>query len=468
MRHRPLRLTLIILLLSSIVLLGASCGSEDATLKPIKLKIWRVWDEEDSLAEIIKSYRSTHPNVEFEYRKLRYEEYKNELLAAWARGEGPDIFSIPNSWVGEYRDFIAALPATLEIPKLVTQKACGFKKEQRKVVDEVKTYTAKSLAAAFVPAVASDVIFYDAKGEAQIYGLPLGFDNLVLYYNRDILDRASIPLPPKTWNELLTQVPKLVKENDAGELTQAAIALGASDNIPRYTDLLSLLMLQNGTSMGTLSEKNVFRSTLSKSTKNDEGDSFLPGAQALTFYTDLANPAKQAYSWNADLPDAFEAFTQGQLAYFLGYAYHQPQIKDTAPNLNFDIAPLPQVSLNQQTNYANYWVESVYNNSENVNQAWDFLYYATSKNAVVSYLNATKNPSALRELVAIQAEQDPEVEVFINQALTSVSWYHGRDFTKVEEVFKIMIDGVVNKEFEARDAVESAEKMINQNEKLKE
>lgn len=454
------------LALIALPLLGVSCGRVQAPVEQVTLKIWRVWDEEDVFEDTLKAYRTLHPNVKFEYKKLRFEEFQDELLSAWARGEGPDIFSIPNYQVGEFQDFIEPLPAQLEIPKLVTKKILGFKEETTQVFEKVRTYTTNDINSMFVPVVADDVIFPDQEEIKQIYGLPLAIDNLALYYNRDILDQAGIPLPPKTWKDLLVQVPKLVKESGSSEVIQSGIALGTVGNLTRYMDLLSLLMIQDGTPMAEPGAIP-FTATFDTQIKDAEGQRFHPGSHALTFFTDFANPAKQAYSWNEDLPDAFEAFTQGQLAYFVGYSYHAPMIETAAPRLNYDVAALPQVNLNQSANYANYWVETVYTNSPHADWAWDVVTFMTKKENVTSYLNATKRPSALREIVALQSEQDPDIKAFVDQALTSTSWYHGKDYAKVEEAFKNMIDDVNQKRASALDAVAAAENMINQNEELK-
>ncbi|MDP3964423.1 MAG: extracellular solute-binding protein [bacterium] len=463
------RLLLIIGVLTvGLFITGFSCNSNQPDLPSVTLTIWRVWDEEDAFQDILDAYRRQHPNVEFEYRKLRYEEYRDELLSAWARGEGPDIFSVPNYWAGEYREFMEPLPRVLELPRQETRKVLGFKTEKTIVTDKIPTYSINNLRADFAPSVVEDVVFYDDQGDQQIYALPYSVDNLALYYNRDLLNQAAIALPANTWKELLVQIGRLVKENAQGELIQSGIALGSVDNIQRYVDILSMLMVQDGAVMSTINNKNQFRASFDDEIKDAEGKKFHPGSHALSFYTDFANPSKQAFSWSEELPTAFESFTQGQLAYFLGYSYHQEMIRDAAPRLNFDVAPLPQVSLNQEANYANYWVESVYNNSDVKNWAWDFLFYATKAENVVSYLNATQQPSALREVLALQAEQDPAIEVFVNQVFTAKNWYHGQDYGTVENAFSTMIKSILDGESTPEDATDTAEKIINQNEQLKE
>lgn len=461
-------MSVVALLVAAIALTGASCGKKPpVTAKPLTLKIWRVWDEEDAFDKIIKGYQTTHPNVKIEYKKLRFDEFRDEMLTAWSRDEGPDIFSIPNYQVGEFKDFMKPLPETLTIPRKVTKKVLGIKEETSFVNEKVKTYTINDIKSKFVPTVFNDVVFKDENAAERVYGLPMAIDSLALYYNRDVLNKAGIPLPPATWRELLNQVPKLVKESPSGEIVQSAIALGSTENIPRYVDILSTLMMQNGAVMSGDRYAKTFQAAFADTTKTADLGDFKPGSSALQFYADFANPSKQAYSWSADLPDAYEAFVQGQLAYFIGYSYQAPLIKASAPTLNFDIAPLPQVSLDQSANFANYWVESVYTKSANSDWAWDFVLYETKKEQAVGYLSTVMRPSALREVLQLQSEQDESLKVFTDQALDSTSWYHGRDYDKVEEVFKNMVEDVTNNRATAEQAVKAGEVTINQNEALK-
>jgi len=49
-----------------------------------------------------------------------------------------------------------------------------------------------------------EVIYRDNVKDNQIYGLPLSLETMALFYNKEILDNANIPLPPQTWIELMT------------------------------------------------------------------------------------------------------------------------------------------------------------------------------------------------------------------------------------------------------------------------
>ena len=84
-----------------------------------------------------------------------------------------------------------------------------------------------------------------------------------------------------------------------------------------------------------------------------------PAADAVRFYTDFADPGKEVYTWNKNMPNSLEAFILGKTAFFFGYAYHLPTIKSRAPKLNLSIVKLPQIAGNPEINFANYWLETV-------------------------------------------------------------------------------------------------------------
>jgi multiple sugar transport system substrate-binding protein len=168
-----------------------------------------------------------------------------------------------------------------------------------------------------------------------------------------------------------------------------------------------------------------------------------PGAEALRFYTDFANPSKEVYCWNAQMDNSLTLFAQGKLAITFGYSYHLPTIKAQAPKLNFGIAKLPQIEGNSQSiNFANYWVETVSNKSKNADIAWDFIQFATQAAEAQKYLDVVKKPTALRSLIESQID-DMDIGVFAEQVLTADSWYRGADANAAEIIIADMIDSAV-------------------------
>jgi multiple sugar transport system substrate-binding protein len=467
------KLSLLLIILTALPLMGLGCKGTDPEVaqksEPITLKYWRVWDGPDAFDEIIDKYKKLHPHVKIEYRKLRYEEYEKELLEALAEDRGPDIFSIHNTWVAKYRNKIEPMPEQTSMVVPVLQGS--IKQEVVNQLQTNKSFTLKQIKNDFVDAVYDDVVLSveesvdSANGGKKtievekIFALPLSVDTLALYYNKDLFNNAGIANPPQYWNrEFQLAVKALSKQDSAGNIFQSGIALGGSKNIERYSDILSVLMMQNGAQMMNDDGQVLFQ-TVPLSLK---GQGYNPGLEALRFYIDFSDPAKEVYSWNSKLGNSIDLFVEGKLAMMLGYAYHLPTIKSRAPKLNFAIAPLPRIEGSSATaNYANYWVETVSKKSKNTEAAWDFLQFAAKAENVKSYLAVAKKPTALRSLVAEQLN-DPDLDVFAGQVLTAKNWYHGMDSNAMEEMMAQMIDAAILGEDKLMDVLNLGAQRVQQ------
>lgn len=446
------------IVLIGLALIGAGCGgpseAQQLATRPVALTVWQVFEDEDAFFEIMNAYRAIHPNVSFNYQTKRAAEYEEELLHAFARGEGPDIFGIHNSWIGEYLPLIEPLPASLKIPYSETRGS--IKKETVYTLKEEPTLSLRALKNDFVDAVAKDVVRSyrpnaNANPQDRIFGLPLSVDTLALYYNRDLLNAAGIAEPPASWSTFQEQVVKLTRVGQNGQILQSGTALGTGKNVERATDILNLLMLQNGVTLVDDRGVAVFSSETG-------GGAF--AADAVRFYTDFANPLKQVYTWNADQPNSFDAFVNGKTAFFFGYSYHAPLIKTRSPKLNFAITPAPQIEGGKVVNYANYWAQTVARQTKNRDWAWDFVQFAASKDRVNKYLEATKRPSARRSLIAGELE-DEVLSVFSSQTLTAESWYRGRDASAMEKAFLDLMDAALSGAEIERELV-TAQNKVNQ------
>ncbi len=430
------KITILSLLAVFVLTAGFGCkltnkATEEA-MKPVTLTYWRVFDDSDSFQEIITKYQALHPYVKIDYRKLRYDEYEKELLNALAEDRGPDIFSIHNTWLKKYQSKLTPMPATITMVYPVTT---GTVKKQ--VVNQLRTTNSLSLKEIrdnFVDVVGYDVIL----DNNQVYGLPLSVDTLALFYNKDLFNNAGISQVPKYWNaDFFQAVKKMTKQDSKKGIIQSGVALGGSSNVNRFSDILSVLMMQNG---AVMFEGN--RVAFNAVPENNRNTNYNPGLQALIFYTDFTNPTTEAYSWNSELPDSLSMFISGNLAMMLSYSYDLPTIKAQAPKLNFSVATLPQIEGNPPVNFANYWVEVVSKKSAHTNEAWDFIQFITKEEQARTYLEKTKRPPALRSLVNGSRNND-ELSVFASQVLTAKSWYKGKNVAAAEEAIKEMIDAVV-------------------------
>lgn len=461
-RHR--NKLLILLGLAALVLttgLGCKGGGLEAQRlldERVELEIWGVFDSSDAFAELISDYTSTRINVSIKYRKLQFEEYERALLEAVAEGRGPDIFMVHNTWVGGYVNRVAPAPEKIRVVAAIVSG--GYNKKVEPYFEDYAAANENSIRSDFVSVVVQDVV-----RDGKVYGLPLSVDTLALYYNRALLDQAGIASVPRTWQEIKQASQQLTLFDGDGELVRSGIALGGAYNVNRSIDILSVLMAQNGT---VFLSPGGDRATFAGPSPYSSDKNYFPGEAALQFYTDFANTGKEVYAWSEELPSAQEQFVGGNLGMMLGYAYQLPFVKAQGPKVNVGVAPLPHINIDgtdatgEIINWANYWLLSVAQSSENIEHAWDFIHFVTTKpDKAQKYLDKTRKPTALRSLIAAQ-QSDPEVSIFANQLLTAKSWYTGKNATLTENAFRDMIAQVAANKILPREAIRFTQDIISQ------
>ncbi len=432
--------------------LGCRCTQKtEESLKPINLVYWRTQDSKDAFGEIISGWQALYPQVKINLQVIREEEYEQALLEAWAEDRGPDIFSIPNTWLGKYQSKILPLDFSQELNLLRKTVTGTIKKETRIVEEKKKAPSLRELRETFVETVPQNLVV-----DEQIYGLPLSLDVLSLYYNRDILNSAGIVNPPQTWQEFVNNVNLMTWQDTYGDFIQSGTALGAAENVDYLTDILSLLMMQNGTTMVNERNQAIFNQSL------PDDSSYFPGQEALRFYTGFANPYQEGiYTWHEQMPNSQEAFIQGRVGFIFGYAKDLFTIKSRAPKLNFDIAPVPQISSSlKEVNYAHYWMETVSRKTNYPQEAWAFILYATKVQNARTFVERTKKPTAHRALIAEQLE-DFDLAPFAKSVLTAQTWYQGKNYSLVEETFQEMVKDVLKGEKTIRQAVDYGAQKVN-------
>jgi ABC-type glycerol-3-phosphate transport system substrate-binding protein len=432
--------------------------------RPVTLRIWSVVDDFDVYQSAINAFRSQHPNVSFDFRRLRLEEYEAELLDALAEDRGPDIFMIHNTWTNEYMTKIMPMPRqTATAYRVVTE---GLKKEQTWELREEPTISIMQFKDAFADAVSHDLlrtVNTAAEGQPAAFqerpmGVPVSLDTLALYYNKDLLNAAGIPTPPENWTQFADQVKLLTRLDSQGTILQSGAAIGTAYNVERSTDILTALMLQNGTEMATADGAPSFhRMPVALQGVREEPPSY----QAVTFYTDFANPERDVYTWNSNFPNSLDAFVQGRTAFFFGYSYHYDTIVARGPRLNLGISKLPQIEGNPVKNVANYWYWAVSRKSRNQDVAWRFLNSLTNADVAQGVLEASRRPAARKSLLSAQLE-DEHIGIFASQVLTAVSWYRGEDPEAMEAALQQLIEDVLTGARDVQRAVIFAANQVGQ------
>jgi multiple sugar transport system substrate-binding protein len=380
-----------------------------------QLTWWGLWEDPSVVTPLITAYEVAHPGIKINYVGQSKQDYRERLTNALAKGTGPDIFTFHNSWVPMFRSDLDSLPAVVMNP-----------------ADYAKT---------FYPIASSDL-----SNGSSIVGIPLEYDGLMLYYNEDIFSKAG-KTPPTTWDDLRNAAKELTIKDDQGNILQAGIALGRTENVDNWQDILAVLMIQNNVDLTNPTGKNA--------------------EDAITFFT---NFSKVDQVWNVTLPPSTQAFASGKLAMYIGPSWRYFEIQQANHDLNFKTAPLPQLPKDNPTQpditYASYWAQGVWAKSKNKAVAWDFLKYLSTQDSLQkmfaseALVRGFGEPYSIVDMAQLLKDH-PILGPLISQASGAQSWYlASRTFdgptginTQLSNYFGDAINAVANNTSSVKDAL---------------
>lgn len=370
-------LLILLVILGIGYLLAKNFLFKDTPSGSVSLTWWGLWEEDAAVTQIIQDYENANPNVDITYQKQSQHDYRERLTNALAAGEGPDIFRFHNSWVPMFRNELDALPSSVMSQAEFTQT--------------------------FYPVALSDL-----RVGANIVGIPLEYDGLVLYINEEIFE-TSVKSPPSTWEELRKTAIDLTIKDEEGLIKQAGVALGRTENVDHWEEILALMMVQNGVNLATPQGKLA--------------------EDALRFFTLFSSTDAV---WDASLPPSTIAFATEKVAMYIGPSWRAFEIQNRNPALRFRTYPIPQLPKanpdEADITYATYWVEGVWARSKNKEAAWNFLNYLAQRETLEKfYQEASKlrlfgEPYSRVDMGQLLIDH-PVLGAIIEQAPYARSWY---------------------------------------------
>ncbi len=335
--------------------------------------------------------------------------YQKDLLDSFAFGGTPDIFMLSQDLIFIYQD------------KIITVPYIGFSE--------------RMFADSYIQAAS---VF---KTEAGILGFPILSDPLIMYYNKDVFDSAGIVSPPTSWKDFFSLVPIFTKKTETLEIKKSGLAFGEAKNVRNFKEILLAMNFQLGNMV-------VARDT----SKGDYlsvfgGKSYLsakPAEETLKFYMEFSNPLKNVYSWNKSMPDSLNAFVAGDLAVYFGFASEISLIKKMNPNLNFDVALLPQVEgSSTNTTYANVYALAIPKTTKKFQAAYSVVGQFTNGAFALPVSLASGLSPVRRDLLSVKDPSTKYRDLYYRAALQSRSWVDPSS-EETNKVFSKMIENVIS------------------------
>lgn len=355
-----------------------------------------------------------------EYRQIPKDSFDTDLVNAIAEGRSPDMIILPSGSIVQHRTKLLPIPYT--------------------------TLTEREYRDRFVDG--AEVYLFDE----GTYGIPFLVDPLVMYWNRDIFSSGGIAVPPTNWEILVTDVvPALTRRDSSRNILQSTVAFGEYRNVENAKELMTLLTLQSGSRMVEV-EGTRYRVNLNEPITVGARD---PLESALQFYTDFSNINSPLYSWNRGMNNDKTAFIGGDLALYFGFGSELSDIANKNPNLNFDMAPVPQgVTATALRTYGDFYAFAIPRASGNVQGAYAVASILSSSANSQKFATDLGMASPRRDVLAVK-ETDLYRNIIASSALIARSWLDPQP-QQSDSILMQMVEDVVSNRARISEAVDDA------------
>jgi multiple sugar transport system substrate-binding protein len=140
--------------------------------QPVRLRFWAMGREGEVVAEMVRDFERENPGIEVEVQQIPWSAAHEKLLTAYVGRSTPDVSQLGNTWIAEFTALHALEPLDHWI---------AASKDVR------------------------DSAFFRGIWDTNVIGsvtrgVPWYVDTRVLFYRRDLLQRAGVKEMPVTWS----------------------------------------------------------------------------------------------------------------------------------------------------------------------------------------------------------------------------------------------------------------------------
>jgi arabinogalactan oligomer/maltooligosaccharide transport system substrate-binding protein len=155
---------------------------------PTEVVLWHSYRaaEHDALKQVVDAWAALGTQVTIQLRAVPFDAFNDKIRVVIPRGRGPDLFIFAHDTIGAWAEM--------------------------DLIEPLSTWTTPEDRQLFLPDMVRALIYRNA-----LYGLPLAFKSVALFYNK-----AIVPEPPKTFDELVATAKAFTKGDRYGLVYEAA------------------------------------------------------------------------------------------------------------------------------------------------------------------------------------------------------------------------------------------------------
>ncbi|MFY1654368.1 ABC transporter substrate-binding protein [Solwaraspora sp. WMMB762] len=366
---------------------GGSDGGDDDKVEVVFSYLW-AGAEAEALEEIIADFNASQDEIEV--RGVSNPDFQKQLTSMSGAQGSFDISDHFGNGVGAWasKGILAPLDDFIEADGLDTDD--------------------------FVPAAMSQMMY-----EGQTYSMPIALHAQMLMYNKKLYAEAGIDGPPETTEEWAEQIAKLTKRDADGTITQLGYA-----NAEINTSFTTLGFMFGG----------AWDDQSGRPTPADPGN-----VAGLEFYTENI-PGTYGVAEVRDFTSGFGEYASAQNPFYVDKVatiidgeWQSVFIDQYAPNLDWGVAPLPYPAAQPElagTTQVTTSTLFIPRNAKHPEEAWEFMKYLLSEDAMVRFTLALGNlPARISLLDDPRYDTLPQFSTWLDalrspnaQSLASTPW----------------------------------------------
>ena len=377
--------------------------------------VWGTISDDDFSSVLAGAGIPDDETLSVDYTEVDPQNLRSRLVNQLAQDQGPDALLIPHARLLQLDEFLVTFGP--------------------------QTYNRRTFRDNFLQGAE---IFTN---QAGVKALPFAMDPLVMYWNRDMISAAGFVSPPETWGDMQAYIDKITKVDETRNIDRAAVALGTSNNITQSKAILSAMFYQAGNPI-TEVEGNSHLSVLRDANQADA---------AVRLYTQYANPGASTYTWNNTFDSDRKSFVSNELAMYFDTGQAIDEIRDQNPNLNFDVAAIPQREGQQPRTHAKIYGLAMVDRVSSRRRANVFrvMQRLVSRPLAESLLENT-NLTPVRKSVVSQINSDsPQKQTYLDTAPSARGWADP-DPAQTKQIFADLITNVTSGQSSVSEAIGNA------------
>jgi multiple sugar transport system substrate-binding protein len=267
--------------LCSLLLVLCSCARERTDSRQV-VRFWAMGYEGEVVAQLLPEFERRNPGVHVDLQQLPWTAAHEKLLTAFAGDSLPDVCSLGNTWVPEFAAIGALEPLNARIAASPSLDAGDY-----------------------FPGVWDTSVV-----GTMVYGLPWYSETRVPYYRRDLLAKAGITTPPRSWDEWRTAMAAIKREVGP---KRYAILLPLNE----FEPLLNLAIQQSDPLLRDEGRYGNFRSAGYR--------------RALSFYKEMFDKGWAPSVSNVQISNVWDEFGNGFYSFYISGPWNIAEFKKRLP-----------------------------------------------------------------------------------------------------------------------------------------